>query len=51
MEQRVQMQDLKANSMIDSITIRNDKSILDLTLDMTYAEGKAPNGWLISSNH
>ena len=39
------MQDLKATSMIDSITIRNYKSILDLTLDLTYAEGKAPNGW------
>jgi AAA15 family ATPase/GTPase len=31
--------------MINSITIRNYKSILDLTLDLTYAEGKAPNGW------
>ena len=31
--------------MIESITIRNFKSILDLTMDFTYAEAKAPNGW------
>lgn len=31
--------------MIKSFTIQNFKSILDLTLDFTYDEGKAPNGY------
>lgn len=31
--------------MIKSFTIQNFKSILDLTLDFTYNEGKAPNGY------
>lgn len=31
--------------MIQSFTIQNFKSILDLTLDFTYDEGKAPNGY------
>lgn len=31
--------------MIKSFTIQNFKSILDLTLDFSYSEGKAPNGY------
>ncbi len=31
--------------MIKSFTIQNFKSILDLTIDFTYNEGKAPNGY------
>ena len=31
--------------MIESIAIYNYKSIRELTLNFTYAEGKAPNGW------
>lgn len=31
--------------MITSFHIQNFRSILDLTLDFTYAEGKAPNGY------
>ena len=31
--------------MIKTISIENYKSICKLTLDLTYAEGKAPNGW------
>ena len=31
--------------MIKSFTIQNFKSILDLTLDFTYDEGKAPNSY------
>ena len=31
--------------MIKKFYVRNFRSILDLTLDMNYAEGKAPNGW------
>ncbi len=30
---------------IKYIEIRNFKSILDLTIDLRYGEGKAPNGW------
>ncbi len=49
MDNSFKMQDLKGCSMIDSITIRNFKSIQELTLDLTYGEGKAPNGWKQSS--
>lgn len=31
--------------MIKSFTVQNFKSILDLTLDFSYSEGKAPNGY------
>lgn len=31
--------------MIKSLTVQNFKSILDLTLDFSYSEGKAPNGY------
>lgn len=31
--------------MIQSFTIQNFKSILDLTIDFSYSEGKAPNGY------
>lgn len=31
--------------MIKSFTIQNFKSILDLTIDFSYSEGKAPNGY------
>ena len=31
--------------MIKSFTVKNFKSILDLTLDFSYSEGKAPNGY------
>jgi hypothetical protein len=35
----------RRNIMITSFHIQNFRSILDLTLDFTYAEGKAPNGY------
>ena len=31
--------------MIREIHIHNYRSILDLTVDLAYSEGKAPNGW------
>lgn len=31
--------------MLKKVRIRNYKSILDVVLDLTFAEGKAPNGW------
>lgn len=33
------------DAMLHSISIRNFRSILDATLELTYDEGKAPNGW------
>ena len=34
--------------MISYVTIKNFRSIVDVTLDMRYGEGKAPNGYLES---
>ena len=31
--------------MLNYLTIRNFKSILDLKVDLRFGEGKAPNGW------
>ena len=31
--------------MLNYLTIRNFKSILDLNVDLRFGEGKAPNGW------
>ena len=31
--------------MLSSFSIRNFRSIVDLTIDLTYGEGKAPNGY------
>ncbi len=35
--------------MLSKVTIKNFKSIEDLTLDLTFAEGKAPNGYKTSN--
>ena len=32
--------------MIRKIHIHNYRSILDLTVNLAYSEGKAPNGWV-----
>jgi AAA15 family ATPase/GTPase len=37
--------------MIQKVTIRNFKCILKATLEMTYSEGKAPNGWKTQPLH
>ena len=36
--------------MLSYFKIKNFKSILDLTLDLSFAEGKAPNGYQASDN-
>ena len=39
---------IRGNAMISYVTIKNFRSIVDVTLDMRYGEGKAPNGYLES---